>query len=113
MATGSRDGTAVNKAKRIINCGYVLVDSGEFKSASVDHDDVQGRVTHDLYESDIRPDSYTDLSDVTPLFTGETTITLDATYSADPRVYIKVDDPTPFTMIGLAPNVLGTDETQD
>ena len=113
LAAGGRDGTSVNKVKKVNNCGFVLVDSAEFMAATVDHDDVQGRVTHDLRDSDIRPDAFTDLSDVTPLFTGETTITLDSTFSSDPRVKVKAGNPGPFTLIGVAPNMLATDETQD
>lgn len=113
LAAGGRDGTAVNKVKKVNNCGFVLVDSAEFMAATIDQDDVQGRVTHDLRSSDIRPDAYTDLSEKTPLFSGETTITLDSTFSADPRVKVKAGNPGPFTMIGVVPNMLTTDDTQD
>ena len=113
MATGASYGTAVNKAKGIRGCGFILVDAAEFKVASIDQDDVQGRVIHQAYESKLRPTSLTDITVATPLFSGEHYFSLDATWSADPRIYVTSFNPAPLTVIGITPMVIGTDEPQD
>jgi len=110
MATGSQDGTSVNKAKAIRGVGLVLLDSGPYIVASVDQDDVQGRVFNNMYKSSLRPTPLRNLATVTPLFTGEHYTSLDSTWSDDPRLYIKSTEPGPLTVIGIAPRILGTDD---
>jgi hypothetical protein len=112
LPTGAQAGTAVNKQKAITGCGVVVLDTGNFSIASVDHDDKNGREIHDLYTFDFRMNPNTSLADAVPVFSGESYKTLDATWSPDPRLYIETDAPLPLTIIGLAPNMEGTDESE-
>lgn len=111
MSTGAQLGTAVNKVKAITGCGVVVLDTGEFDIAAADHDDAEGRVVHDLQTFDFRFPAMTDLRQAVPLFSGESYKSLDSNWSPDPRIYIESDAPAPFTLIGLAPHIEGTDET--
>lgn len=112
LPAGAQAGTAVNKQKAITGCGVVVLDSGAFDIASVDHDDITGRTVHDLKTFDFRMRSNTTLSDAVPVFSGESYKSLDSTFSTDPRIYIETDDPLPMTILGLAPNIDGTDESE-
>jgi hypothetical protein len=112
LPTGAEQGTAVNKQKAITGCGVVVLDSGAFKISSVDNDDKTGREMHDLYTFEFRMNPNTDLSAAIPTFTGESYKSLDTTWSTDPRLYIETDAPLPLTLLGLAPNIEGTDESE-
>jgi hypothetical protein len=112
LPAGAQSGTAVNKQKAITGCGVVVLDSGNFSIASADNDDKNSRELHNLYTFDFRQNPNQTLSDPIPLYTGESYKTLDTTWSTDPRLYIETDAPLPLTVLGLAPNMDGTDESE-
>lgn len=112
LPAGSQAGTAVNKQKSITGCGVVVLDSGPLDIASVDHDDQTGRTIHDLKTFDFRMLTNTTLSDAVPVYSGEGYKSLDSTFSTDPRIYIETDEPLPMTILGFAPNIDGSDESE-
>jgi hypothetical protein len=112
LPTGAQAGTAVNKQKAITGCGVVVLDTGTFDIATVDHDDDTGREIHDLYTFDFRLNQNRDLSEAIPVFSGESYKALDTNFSTDPRLYIETDAPLPLTLLGLAPMIEGTDEPE-
>jgi hypothetical protein len=41
----------------------------------------------------------------TPLYTGELAVEFDGNWETDPRIYIESNDPAPFTILAIAPEV--------
>ena len=96
-------GSSVNKVKIISGVGVVLLDSGHFDLATVDYDE-NGRRQHDLMAQRFLRD-HMDPDLAIPLYTGEIKPSTEGAYSRDARIYIEGDDPLPWTMLGLAPQM--------
>lgn len=103
LAAGGEAGSSVNKVKKISSIGAVILDTSEFNVATVDYDK-NGRTQHTLRDVSFDRDHF-DPSDPVPLFTGETNLETSGNYSRDTRIYIEGDNPLPFTLLGLAPQM--------
>lgn len=99
LEAGSQDGTAQGKTKRIHKITFRVLDSAGFKvgpSAAL------------LQEVEVRTPS--DPMDAPPpLFTGDRLVAWPASYETDARIYITTDRPTPFTLVGIFPQVVTQD----
>jgi hypothetical protein len=40
-----------------------------------------------------------------PLYTGELEVEFEGNWLADPRIFIESDDPAPFTLLAIAPEI--------
>lgn len=90
---GTAVGTAVGKTKQIFGVTFVLLNS---------HTLTYGPDAGHLRTIDFREVS--DLTDTgVPFFTGERFEEFDDNWKTDPRIVIQSDDPTPFTLLALAP----------
>ena len=103
LAGAAEGGTGVNKVKIITQVGMILLDTYNFKMTTVDYDE-DGRRLHDLYDIDFARE-YFDPTDPIPLYTGELTPSTEGVYSRDSRIYAEGDEPLPFTLLGLAPQM--------
>ncbi len=92
---GNPQGTAVGKKKRIYSITFVLLDS---------HTITYGPNDDNLVTKDFR--EVGDLMDTAvPLFTGEKFYSFDGGISTDSRIIITSDDPAPFTLLAMAPEI--------
>lgn len=92
---GTALGTAVGKLKQITGVTFVLLNS---------HTLGFGPDADNLRTIDFR--EITDPMDTAvPLFTGERFEVFDANWKEDPRIIVQSDDPTPFTLLALAPEI--------
>tara|TARA_R110002074_G_scaffold288822_5_gene460501 strand:- start:3025 stop:5511 length:2487 start_codon:yes stop_codon:yes gene_type:complete len=92
---GNRAGTSVGKVKRFSGVTFVLLNS---------HTIEYGPSPSELTKNDLREVSdYMDSG--TPLYTGELAVEFDGNWESDPRIYIESDDPAPFTVLAIAPEV--------
>ena len=92
---GNPAGTSIGKTKRIYGMTFVLLNS---------HTINYGPDENNLVKEDFRVVS--DPMDAgAPLFTGELTVKFKSGWSTDSRVVIQSDDPVPFTLIALAPEI--------
>jgi len=92
---GTVAGTAVGKKKQIFGVTFILLNSHTL-SFGPDEDNlttVDFRVVSDAMDTAV------------PFFTGEHFEGWDDTWRADPRMVIQSDDPTPFTLLALAPEI--------
>ena len=97
LAQGAQAGTAVGKPKRVHGLTLLLMDAAEgaFKV---------GPGPETLKAVPLR--EVGDAMDTAvPLFTGEVFIEFDGDYQRDARIFIAGDDPTPFTLLALAPEM--------
>ena len=92
---GNKSGTSVGKTKRINGVTFILLNS---------HTIEYGPTPSDLTKNDFREVSDAMDSSV-PLFTGELFVEFDGNWESDPRIIIESDDPSPFTLLSLAPEV--------
>ena len=93
---GNAAGTSVGRTKRINGLTFVLLNShtieyGPDNSVALDKNDF--REVSDAMDS------------ATPLFTGELFVEFEGNWETDPRVYVESDDPAPFTLLAIAPEV--------
>lgn len=92
---GNPAGTAIGKTKRVYGLTFILMDSYTLKF---------GPDRSNLVEKDFRVVG--DLMDTgVPLFTGEKSVDFDSSWKSDTRIVIESEDPAPFTLLGLAPNI--------
>ena len=92
---GNKAGTSVGKIKRFSGVTFVLLNS---------HTIEYGPSPSELTKNDLREVSdYMDTG--TPLYTGELAVEFDGNWESDPRIYIESDDPAPFTILAIAPEV--------
>ena len=92
---GNKAGTSVGKTKRFSGVTFVLLNS---------HTIEYGPSPSELTKNDLREVSdYMDSG--TPLYTGELAVEFDGNWESDPRIYIESDDPAPFTVLAIAPEV--------
>ena len=45
------------------------------------------------------------MDSATPLFTGELFVEFEGNWGSDPRIFVESDDPAPFTLLAIAPEV--------
>jgi hypothetical protein len=92
---GNKAGTSVGKTKRFSGVTFVLLNS---------HTIEYGPSPSELTKNDLREVSdYMDTG--TPLYTGELAVEFDGNWETDPRIYIESNDPAPFTILAIAPEV--------
>lgn len=104
LSANTGEGTGVNKIKIISSVGLIVLDSSGFSVTAVDYD-MNGRRPHlPLYPQSFEDDGH-DPADAVPLFTGELKPSVPGAWSRDARVYLEGDNPLPFTLLGLAPQM--------
>ena len=92
---GNPGGTALGKKKRVYFITFVLMDSLTLKYGPEDSQ---------LVEKEFR--SVSDSMDAgAPLFTGEQTFENSGGWDPDTRIIVESEDPAPFTLLAIAPNV--------
>ncbi len=92
---GSPIGTAIGQKKRINGITFVLLNS---------HTISFGRDDNNLFKTDFRLVS--DPMDAgAPLFTGEQFREFDGNLTPDARIIVESDDPAPFTLLAMVPEV--------
>ena len=92
---GNAAGTSVGRTKRINGLTFVLLNS---------HTIEYGSTASDLDKNDFREVSDA-MDSATPLFTGELFVEFEGNWQTDPRVCVVSDDPAPFTLLAIAPEV--------
>ena len=92
---GSESGTVIGKKKRNYEITFVLLDSYVFKYGPEDSK---------LIEKDFRVVADAAGSGA-PLFTGEETMRIEGGWEEDSRIIFESDEPAPFTLLAIAPNV--------
>jgi len=102
---GTQSGSGVNKIKSIPAVGLALHDAGVFSYGLVIYDEEEGRVVKDLTEIDFLRDGL-NMDEAIPLFTGEVIRNLEGATRRDVRVYMEGDDPLPFTLLAIVPQIL-------
>ena len=99
FTSGTASGTALGKVKRISSVTLVLLDSAACKIGPNTENlkDVTFREVGDAMDTAV------------PLFTGEKHVEFDADYERDQRICIESDNPAPFTLLALAPEMKTSD----
>ena len=90
---GNPVGTSVGKTKRIDKITFVVLNS---------HGITWGPSMDSIQETDVRVVS-DPMDSPAPLFTGERTLEFQGNWESDPRIWIVSDDPSPFTLLAIAP----------
>ncbi len=96
ISDGNASGTAVGRTKRYNRITFIVLYSHtiEYKVGS----------SASYIKNDFR-----DVSDPmdagTPLYTGELSVEVEGNWETDPRVWISSDDPCPFTLLAIAPEL--------
>ena len=85
----------MGKTKRINGVTFVMLNS---------HTIEYGPSLSALTKNDFREVSDA-MDSATPLFTGELFVEFDGNWNSDPRIFIESDDPAPFTLLAIAPEV--------
>jgi hypothetical protein len=104
LPNGTQSGSGVTKRKSIPAVGLCLHDAGAFSYGIVTYDETEGRVVHALQEITFLRDGLA-MDEAIPLFTGEVIRNLDGSDRRDVRVYLEGDDPLPFTLLAIAPQM--------
>jgi len=95
MEGGNPAGTSVGKTKRIYGVTFVLLNSHTLK---------YGPDADNLVSVDFR--NVEDAMDAgVPFFSGEHYESFEGNWAADSRIYIASDDPAPFTLLAMAPDI--------
>ena len=92
---GTAAGTAVGKTKQIFGVTFVLLNCHTLSFGP----DTSNLITIDFREVSDPMDT------AVPFFTGEVFREFDDDWKTDPRIVIQSDDPTPFTLLALAPEI--------
>lgn len=101
IEAGAVAGTAVGKVKVINAMTFVL-----HNSLTISFSDALG----DLYQTEFR--EVADAMDsAAPLFSGEVRYELESGWKEDPRIQYESDDPVPFTLLAIAPEIVTQDVT--
>ena len=95
ISAGNPAGTPLGKIKRIYGLTFALLNSHTLKF---------GPSSSDLTEKDFRVVSDL-MDDGAPLFTGEQFVEFPGDWTRDARIVIESDDPAPFTMLAMAPEI--------
>ena len=93
---GNAAGTSVGRTKRINGITFVLLNSHTIEYGP------DNTVTLD--KNDFRKVSSA-MDSATPLFTGELFVEFEGNWGSDPRIFVESDDPAPFTLLAIAPEV--------
>ena len=95
LASGNPAGTPVGRIKRVLGVTLVVLNSQTFKL---------GPSSADLIPYDFR--TISDPMDAfAPLYTGEFFVEFDGDWALDERMFLESGDPTPFTLLALAPEI--------
>ncbi len=92
---GNAAGTALGKPKRIYGVTFILLNSQKFD---------YGPDFDNLTEKDFR-DVGDPMDEAVPLFTGESFVEFDGDWNVDARMVVTGDDPAPFTLLAVAPEI--------
>jgi len=92
---GNPAGTAMGKTKRIYGITFVLLNSHTLKF---------GPDVTSLREKDFRLVA-DPMDSAAPLFSGEQFVEFDGDWGTDARIVIESDDPAPFMLLAMAPEV--------
>ena len=95
VMVGNPAGTPLGKIKRIHGLVFALLNSHTLK---------YGPDTSNLTEKDFRVVSDS-MDTAAPLFTGEQLVEFEGDWDRDPRIVIESDDPAPFTLLAIAPDI--------
>lgn len=95
VSAGNPSGTPIGQTKRIHGLTFVLLNSHTLK---------YGPSESNLFSQDFREVS-DEMDSAPPLFTGEQKVPFDGDWGEDTRIFIQNDDPSPFTVLALAPEV--------
>ena len=95
ISSGNPSGTPIGKTKRIYGLTFVLLNS---------HTLMFGPDDDHLRELDFRVIS-DPMDSAAPLFTGERFVDFPGNWTEDARIQIESDDPVPFTLLAIAPEV--------
>ena len=93
---GTTAGTAVGKKKQVFGITFVLLNC---------HTLSFGPDASNLKTIDFRDVQDDKMDTAVPFFTGERFEEFDDDWKVDPRIVIQSDDPTPFTLLALAPEI--------
>ena len=95
ISAGNPAGTALGRVKRIYGIVFSLLNSHtlSFGKDSNDLDEIDFRVVTDPMDS------------AAPLFSGERFVDFPGPWDRDVRITIESDDPVPFTLLALAPEI--------
>lgn len=102
ISAGNPSGTPIGKTKRIYGLTFVLLKSHTL-SFGTDDPDIEGD-EDDLREIDFRVVS-DPMDSPAPLFTGERFVEFPGGWTQDARIIIESDDPVPFTLLAIAPEI--------
>ena len=95
ISAGNPAGTPLGKIKRIYGLTFALLNSHTLKF---------GPDADNLQEKDFRVVS-DPMDAAAPLFTGEKFVEFPGNWTRDARIVIESDDPSPFTLLALAPEI--------
>lgn len=95
ISAGNPAGTPLGKKKRIYGLTFALLSSHTLKF---------GPSSSSLSERDFRVVS-DPMDTAAPLFTGEQFVEFNGDWSTDGRIVIESDDPAPFALLALAPEI--------
>lgn len=96
VSAGNPAGTPLGKIKRIYALTFALLNSHTLKF---------GPTSDKLIEKDFRTVA-NPMDTGTPLFTGDQFVEFEGDWNEDARIVIENDDPTPFTLLAIAPEVV-------
>jgi hypothetical protein len=92
---GNASGTSVGRTKRVNNITFVVLNSHTLDT---------GTSSDSLIKYDFRTVG-DPMDSGAPLFTGEWDVEFEGNWESDPRIFIESDDPAPFTLLALAPEI--------
>lgn len=92
---GNQAGSAVGKTKRIHGVTFVVLNS---------HTTKYGPTAANLTAIDFRQVA-DEMDEAVPLYTGERFEEFDGDWETDARIVLRSDDPAPFHLLGLAPEI--------
>jgi hypothetical protein len=95
VVAGNPAGTPLGKTKRIYGLTFALLNSHTLK---------YGPSADDLEDKDFRVVA-NPMDAGAPLFTGEQFVEFPGDWKGDPRIVIESSDPSPFTLLALAPEI--------
>ena len=96
ISSGNPAGTPLGKTKRIYGLTFALLNSHTLKF---------GPDENNLEEKDFRVVS-DPMDSAAPLFTGEQFVEFPGSWVKDARIVLQSDDPVPFTLLALAPEIM-------
>lgn len=93
---GNQAGTSLGRPKRINGITFVVLNSHTLEYGPDN--------TVALDKNDFREVS-DEMDSATPLYTGELFVEFEGDWATDPRIFVESDDPAPFTLLAIAPEV--------